>query len=265
MVWFFQMQRGVYAKQIFMKGPFFFLLGSILLVCISGVYHANKKPDTIYFTSLYKVVELGQYDGVSSVKDLLTHGNFGLGSEEKLLSELIVLDGVPYSVRADGNVRVLSGDMFIPFAAVKFFNADTSLQIHHEMTFKKLKTLLDSIVGENSFAGVRITANFTSIEYRSFYKQGKPYKPQKEALSNRFIKKESQGTLVGFFTPSLVAEIRNPGSCFHWLSADKTTGGHVLDLTLTDAKLEIDFSRELSVQLPDKRSMADIKFEQKGL
>lgn len=241
------------------------LLGAIFLLGINGAFQSNDKPDTIHYVSFNRAIQLGHYEGVTSIRELLHHGDFGLGSEEKLLSELIIVDGVPYGTRADGNSLVLSDDIFIPFAAVKFFKADTTFHIQSPCTFKKLKALLDSVIGRNTFAAIRIDGNFSSMHYRSFYKQEKPFKPLEDAMAKIFMREEVQGTLIGFLTPRSAEVLNSPGYHFHWLSADKATGGHVLSLTLSEAKVQVDLSKELSIELPDKGSLANIDLDKKPL
>lgn len=239
------------------------LLSALFLLGINGAFQSHDKPDTIHYVSLNKAIQLGQYDGVTSVKELLSHGDIGLGSEEKLLSELIIVDGIPYGIRADGNSHVLQDHISISFASVKFFKADTSLHLQTPSTFKALKGLLDSVIGKNSFAAIRIDGSFPSIAYRSFYKQEKPYKPLEDAIAKMATREKVQGTLVGFFTPASAELLNSPGYHFHWLSADKTTGGHVLNVTLNEVKIEVDFSRDLSVELPPKASLSTIDLNNK--
>lgn len=241
-----------------MKHAILFLLGASLLLSISGAFQSNEKPDTIYFASLNKAIQLGQYDGVTTIKDLLIHGDFGVGSQEKLLSELVILDGVPYGIQADGIAKVLSSSSQIPFAAVKFFKADTSFEITHEMSLKQFQTFLDSVIGSNTFAAIKLKGNLSSIRYRSFYKQEKPYHPTKDALAKKFYKEDMQGTLVGYYTPRSAEVLNSPNYHFHVIDSDKKTGGHVLEGTISSGKVEIDFSRDLSVRLPNPSSLQHI-------
>jgi acetolactate decarboxylase len=44
-----------------------------------------------------------------------------------------------------------------------------------------------------------------------------------------------------------------PGYHLHFLSADRKTGGHVLDFRVVKAKLEIDDTGTLTLMLPDDK------------
>ena len=44
----------------------------------------------------------GIYDGEMTIGELLSHGNFGVGTFNGLDGEMVVLDGVCYQVRHDG-------------------------------------------------------------------------------------------------------------------------------------------------------------------
>src|SRR3984885_8189011 len=46
----------------------------------------------------------GVYSGAISVKELLSHGDFGLGVFDNLDGEMVVLDGQAYRVRGTGDV-----------------------------------------------------------------------------------------------------------------------------------------------------------------
>lgn len=234
-----------------------FTLG--LLIMISTAFQKTETNDTIYFASLNRAIQLGQFDGIMSIKELLSHGDFGLGSEEKLKGELIILDGIAYGVLADGNARVLPEDSQIPFAAIKFFKPDTTLQMKgRELSFKKLKLYIDSVISTNSFAAIKIKGKFKSVQYRSFYKQEKPYKPVKEVPFNKFELKDLEGTMVGFFTPKSAEVLNSPNHHFHFIDANRTTGGHVLDCTVQEFQIQIDYSRDISIHLPSSEAEQNI-------
>jgi len=48
----------------------------------------------------------GIYDGEMTIGELLSHGNFGVGTFNGLDGEMVVLDGVCYQVRHDGSVSL---------------------------------------------------------------------------------------------------------------------------------------------------------------
>ena len=77
-----------------------------------------------------------------------------------------------------------------------------------------------------------------------------PYPPLSDALKNQsvFELHNVTGTFVGFFSPQVLGV---PGWHFHFLTADNTHGGHVLEVTLQRARIQIDDTMTtLSVELP---------------
>jgi alpha-acetolactate decarboxylase len=60
----------------------------------------------------------GIYDGDVTIAELLTHGDFGLGTFNHLDGEMVVLDGICHHLRSDGSACVASAGDRTPFAAV---------------------------------------------------------------------------------------------------------------------------------------------------
>jgi alpha-acetolactate decarboxylase len=48
---------------------------------------------------------------------------------------------------------------------------------------------------------------------------------------------EVKGTLFGFYTPTFAQTINVPGFHFHFITEDKTSGGHVLNVRFDSAKV----------------------------
>lgn len=223
------------------------LLSSVLMVRSDP--RMNPQSDAIYYASLNEAIHQGQYDGVVTINELKTHGNFGLGSEEKLAGELVLLNGVAYSIPANGKAHVMPKDSKIAFAAVKFFTSDKKLFVKRPLAMAELESLLDSVITQNSFAAIRIRAHFTSIQYRTFEVQERPYKPVKDVKEIPFAGADVKGTLVGFFTPKAAEVLNSPVYHFHYINDDKTSGGHLLDCKISQAEIDIDYTSEFTTKL----------------
>jgi acetolactate decarboxylase len=230
-----------------MRLLFFVLLSSVLM--IRSDPRMNPQSDDLYYASLNEAIHLGQYDGVITINELKTHGNFGLGSEEHLAGELVLLNGIAYSIPASGKARIMPKDSKLAFAAVKFFASDKKLFVKRSLTMAELESLLDSVITQNSFAAIRIRAHFASIEYRSFEEQTRPYKPIKDVKEIPFAGASVHGTLVGFFTPKAAEVLNSPVYHFHYIDNDKTTGGHLLDCKISQAEIDIDYTSEFTTKL----------------
>ena len=59
-----------------------------------------------------------------------------------------------------------------------------------------------------------------------------------------------QGTLVGFRFPGYAQGLNVAGYHFHFISADRSAGGHVLECLLSSGELRVDHEADLRVELP---------------
>jgi acetolactate decarboxylase len=84
-------------------------------------------------------------------------------------------------------------------------------------------------------------------------KQVVPYPPLSDALKNQLIFElhNVTGTFVGFFSPQYSNGISAPGWHLHFLAADEKHDGHVLEVVLQRATIQIDDMTALSVKLPN--------------
>lgn len=223
-----------------------------------------QKPDVIHYISLNSAIRLGQYDGTATAADVMKYGDFGVGSEEALNSEIIFLDGKLYSIPATGKVTQLSLQRKIPFAAVKFFKSEVVITLNKDLqTLKQFEFYLDSLLDRNRFAAIKVTANFAYVKFRSFYEQQPPYVPLAEASAAMFEHHDFNGTLVGFYTPKAAEVLNSPSYHFHIIDQAKTTGGHLLECKLSQAKIEIDYANQLVIDLPAPEKLKEIDLNQK--
>ena len=58
------------------------------------------------------------------------------------------------------------------------------------------------------------------------------------------------GTLAGFRFPDFARGLNVPGFHIHFLTEDRQSGGHVLDLALARGELAIDASARFHLELP---------------
>jgi acetolactate decarboxylase len=224
---------------------------------------ARQHSDAIQYTSLNSAIYLGQYDGSATASEVIKYGDFGLGSEERLAGELILLNGIMYSIPASGRAMEIKPESKIPFAAVKFFKPEKTISVTNTFaTLKQLEQYLDSIVNQNGFAAIKVTAIFSYIKFRSFYEQQKPYSKLQEATAAIFEHENFTGTLVGFYTPKAAEVLNSPVYHFHVLDKTRQTGGHLLECAITSAKIEIDYASHLVVDLPSPGDVNHIDLNQ---
>ena len=67
---------------------------------------AHRHGSEVYQISTMGALLDGVYDGDVTIRELLRHGDFGLGTFNGLDGEMLVLDGVCYQLRSDGSAQV---------------------------------------------------------------------------------------------------------------------------------------------------------------
>ncbi|MDK2916636.1 MAG: acetolactate decarboxylase, partial [Euryarchaeota archaeon] len=58
------------------------------------------------------------------------------------------------------------------------------------------------------------------------------------------------GTAVGFWTPALAKGVNVPGYHLHFITGDRTAGGHVLDMVLAEGTVQVDTTTNFTMALP---------------
>ncbi|HYA32754.1 MAG TPA: acetolactate decarboxylase [Candidatus Bathyarchaeia archaeon] len=225
----------------------------------SQALQVSPQRGVLFQASTYGALQAGDYDGTTTLKDLRAHGDFGVGTFDALDGEMVLLNGTFYQVKSDGNVYVANDSMRTPFADVTSFEPDSQLVLasNSPLNYSELQQYLDGqLPTKNIFYAVKITGECSYLEVRSPPRQVMPYPPLSDALKNQsiFELRNVTGTFVGFFSPQYSKGICVPGWHFHFLTADKNRGGHVLDVMLQRAAIQIDDLTTLSVALPNATS-----------
>jgi acetolactate decarboxylase len=90
-------------------------------------------------------------------------------------------------------------------------------------------------------------------------RQSPPYRGLAEVISDQhvFDLADVEGTMVGFRFPDYSEGIEVSGYHLHFITADRTRGGHVLECHPTRAVARIDASTDLHVELPPGVDLAD--------
>lgn len=217
-------------------------------------FQLGKRSDEISTVSTIGALMEGVYQGVITCKELLKRGDFGLGTFDSLDGEMIVFDNQVYRADMNGDVKPASPTDKVAYAAVKNFQADKKFDLTLVTSVAEFGKRLDSHLGlPNAIVAVKAFGYFDHIQLRSMPKQEKPYAPLVEVAKHQSVFKlnDVKGTLVGFRFPAYTGEVGVNGFHFHFLSLDRQRGGQVLELILTEARVECDISRELHALLPD--------------
>ena len=209
---------------------------------------AETDRETIYQVALLQSLTQGYYDGIIKVSELKEHGDIGIGTFEGVNGEMIVLDGT---------VQVAADDETVPFSNVTFFDKDGSVELSDINDVNALKEKLNAMVeenGKNLFYFVKMSGTFEKMNVRSEIKQEKPYKTLDKALETdqrEFSYDNITGTVVALYCPDYMNGLNTPGWHFHFISDDKTKGGHLLDLQFAKATAEYDATPEFDMCLTD--------------
>ena len=223
-----------------------------LAFLIPGTFASEN--DTLFQTSVISALMQGVYDGTMTFKDLGTHGDFGIGTVQALDGEMIGLDGEFYQIKSNGIAYRLSDSMKTPFAEVAFFKPEETIAFNGTNNLTELESCLDGrLVTKNLFYGIRIEGLFDYVKTRSVPMQSKPYPPLSEATKAQKIFEfhNVKGTIIGFRCPDYVQGVNVPGYNLHFITLDRSAGGHLLDFNLENASVLVDSFSELNMALPD--------------
>ncbi|WP_036080171.1 acetolactate decarboxylase [Listeria cornellensis] len=195
----------------------------------------------------------GLYEGSINFRELLLHGDFGIGTLDSLYGELIILDGIAYQIREDGNAYHMAPTDTSPYASITFFEADSSFRINDLTSKKEVEKLVAALTqGPNLFYALKVTGTFRIVHTRVVKKQSQPYPPLIEAVKTQptYISENITGTIVGFWTPEYLQGLDTPGYHLHFIDDLKQVGGHVFDYELVEGLVEVAQQTAFELQLP---------------
>lgn len=214
----------------------------------------------VYQTSLMAALLDGIYDGDITIGELLGHGSFGLGTFNALDGEMIILDGHCFQLRSDGSCTPARMDQKTPFAAVTNFVTHARREITEPMTRDQVSEIVDSMtVSPNYLYALRITGKFSMVRTRTVVRQTKPYPPMVQASDGEPIQEfdNVEGIVAGFRTPLYEQGISVPGCHVHFVTTERTAGGHVLDFTMESGVVELCIGTDLHLSLPRTDDFVD--------
>lgn len=190
------------------------------------------------------------YDGLTAIKSMLEYGNTGFGTYHELNGEMIVLDGVAYRAKGDCSVEVADLSDATPFATLGFLEKGHGqiLEVNGNMT-QLMECLSETIENTEKPVLARLTGVFDIIEIHGVWPQKKPYEELDKIVSDQsiLVLEKISGCLVGVYCPESALGLNVLGWHFHFLSADKSIGGHVNDLSVGSVTVEFEIKENLAV------------------
>lgn len=222
------------------------------------------RGDVIVQASTIDALLAGSYGGFMTLDELLTYGDTGIGTFDSLDGEMAVINGVAYQVRSNGVVSLPDGEDTTPFASVLWFAPDAYIEVEgcdYDSLCKQIKAEIGS---DNIPTAIMIEGRFSFVHTRSVPKQNRPYPPLVEVVKNQpeFKAQDISGRLVGFYLPEFVSKINVPNFHLHFIADDLSFGGHLLDIKVGKAVVELDNCSQLNIILPisqDDFSRIDLK------
>lgn len=223
------------------------------VVCQALSQWLGKSIHTLFQVSTSAALVEGLYQGAVTVSRLLRHGDFGLGTFIDLDGEMVVLDGTCYRISSSGTVTAVEGTRLVPYAVVTRFNSEFGKQLPQLASYGELVSACDKLrKSDNVFYAFRADGRFLLAKTRVM-KAVSESTGLKAAASQQeeFLFKEVRGTLVGLWSPSFAGSFSVPGYHFHFLSADRQKGGHVLDCKAVEVNIGGCAINEMHVSLPE--------------
>ena len=212
---------------------------------------------SMYQVSTLQALAMGYSRAVVSVGDFLKHGDIGLGTFEDVDGEMILLDGNCYRAQEDGSVLKAEPGMGVPFAVTTFLHKGREFAVERIEDMDALKQVLDLKIEEdfglNSMHVVRIDGRFSKICARSesaYHSQHVSLKEILQKTQKDFEFQDITGTLVCVYFPDYMDGINAPGWHLHFISEDKTRGGHVFDLKMEGGDATVNKISCIQIELP---------------
>ena len=208
---------------------------------------------TLYQVSTTTALVEGIYQGAVRVRTLREHGDLGLGTFENLDGEMVVVDGHFFQARSDGSVTEVDDDVLAPFAVITRFAPDPAIVIQRCPDLSHLLAQFDQLRhSDNFFFALRVDGHFSYVRTRVMCRteEGVPL-IQAAGVQPEFEFHDILGTLVGFWTPQYAKTLNVPGYHLHFLSTDHKNGGHLLECSGLNLRLQIQREGDYRVALPE--------------
>jgi acetolactate decarboxylase len=211
---------------------------------------------TLFQVSISGALVAGVYDREVSVKSILDHGDFGLGTFANLDGEMVVLDGRVYQVQGTGHVSEVGPEAGAPFAVVTRFSPQTDVETESIANFEDLEKRCDRCrTSGNVFYALRLDGHFRKVRTRAV----NPPQPGTRLVDaakaqSEFSFSDIDGTLVGLWSPGFSSAFSIAGYHFHFLSKDRQHGGHLLDIESGPLRLKVEVLTDFHLALPESEA-----------
>jgi acetolactate decarboxylase len=183
----------------------------------------------------------GAYESGLRVAEARSIGDFGLGCVNHLGGEVVILDGEAIECTLDGPPLAMDDDDILPFAIVCRFPEVPRVGLGEQDFAGFAASVEDALTSRNLFHAVRFDGVLSEVRVRVTPRQHHPFPRLAEVTSHQVetVARDIRGTVVGFWTPAIYQGIAVAGLHLHFLSEDRSIGGHVLDLAAHSGDLHL--------------------------
>ena len=240
--------------------------GELMVRALRQFLHGSgraKAGNAVCLSAPINAIVEGFYTANTTMAELKERGDFGLGTFNYLDGEMVLLDGLIYQIRSDGEVRVVPDEEKSPFACVTFFSPDTVEDLEGAVAAGDIGRVLDRLIpSANMLYAIRMDGRFKYMKTRSA-PRCESYTPLVDAVKKQTIFEltDVEGSLAGFYTPRFMEQLNAPGYHLHFLTADRLHGGHVLACEIEKVRVGIQHVPELRVDLPITLDFLTAEFE----
>jgi len=124
---------------------------------------------------------------------------------------------------------------------------------------KGLEARIDATLdNRNLFYAVKIEGEFSKVVTRAIPAQTRPYQPLIAVSKTQveFRRDQINGTLLGIRSPAFSKAFNVPGWHWHFISQDRTYGGHALAATLVQGSIKLAKLHRVELELPQNSEFA---------
>lgn len=188
-------------------------------------------------------------EGTITVKELMEHGNYGIGTGQGINGELIILDGTAYHIPSQSKPTIADPEMTVPFANVHqgdfhFFGTYQDINVS-----ELLRDVKQKIRGGNYFFSVLIKGHFKDVKTRSADGAKKPYPSLSKIAEGQheFEKEDVDGQFIAYHAPKVFQGVTVAGFHGHFIDDAHDMGGHALSANIDKANVyvqKIDYFEE---------------------
>ncbi|SOU87813.1 acetolactate decarboxylase [Tenacibaculum dicentrarchi] len=220
------------------------------------VHSHQKSIDKITHYSTIDAMRNGVYKGDLTISQLTNKGDFGLGTYNNLDGEMVVLDGVFYRVKSNGEVVIANKYKKTPFNSLTFFNTDFEQKIVATNLSNLKKQIVKILPSKNKMYAIKAEVSLNYIKLGGAEKiENNDYRPIAKILEKRpiYTSKNITGTIVGFYYPSTFSDIDLHPFHFHFISTNKNIAGHIIEAEFKEVQLFFDEKESIEILIPDTK------------